>query len=146
MDSLEAYALNWLIAEDETDIRNLVAMMCTVWGHKSMIFESGQKVWDWMDQIEAGVNNGPFPDFALMDIRMPGRRGYEISQRMRTIEPLKNIPVVLMTAFALSEEEILRMKQEYAIDHIINKPLPDFDKLRSVLDEVIRRKQITSQG
>ncbi len=111
-----------------------------------MIFESGQKVWDWMDQIEAGVNNGPFPDFALMDIRMPGRRGYEISQRMRTIEPLKNIPVVLMTAFALSEEEILRMKQEYAIDHIINKPLPDFDKLRSVLDEVIRRKQITSQG
>jgi CheY-like chemotaxis protein len=138
--------LNWLIAEDETDIRNLVSMMTTVWGHTPMTFESGQKVWDWMDKIEADEVKGPFPDFALMDIRMPGKRGYEISLRMRTVEPLKNIPIVLMTAFALGDEEIQRMKTEYSVDHIINKPLPDFDKLRTLLHDVISRKKTEVGG
>lgn len=138
--------MNWLIAEDETDIRNLVSMMTTVWGHTPMTFESGQKVWDWMDKIEAGEMKGPFPDFALMDIRMPGKRGYEISLRMRTVDPLKNIPIVLMTAFALGDEEIQRMKTEYAIDHIINKPLPDFDKLRTLLHDVISKKKTEVGG
>jgi CheY-like chemotaxis protein len=132
--------LNWLIAEDEADIRNLVSMMCTVWGHTPITFETGQKVWDWMDKIEAGETPGPMPGFALMDIRMPGRRGNEIALRMRTLAPLKNIPIVLMTAFALSDEEMKNMRDEYGVDHIINKPLPDFDKLRNMLNDVIEKK------
>ncbi|HRL12301.1 MAG TPA: response regulator, partial [Aggregatilineales bacterium] len=73
--------MNWLIAEDEADIRNLITMMCTVWGHTPLIFESGNKVWEWMDKIEAGEQVPVLPDFALMDIRMPGRRGSEIAMR-----------------------------------------------------------------
>lgn len=132
--------MNWLIAEDEADIRNLMTMMCNVWGHTPIIYENGQKVWDWMDQVEAGTATGPIPDFALMDIRMPGRRGGEIATRMRTIDQLKNIPIVLMTAFALAEDEIQRIKNEYGVDHVINKPLPDFDKLRTILHDVIEQK------
>lgn len=132
--------MNWLIAEDEADIRNLITMMCTVWGHTPMIFESGQKVWDWMDKIEAGQPVGTMPDFVLMDIRMPGRRGSEIAMRMRTIAQLQNIPIVLMTAFALSADEIQRIKDEYGVDHVINKPLPDFDKLRTILHDIIAQK------
>jgi CheY-like chemotaxis protein len=137
--------LNWLIAEDEADIRNLVTMMTTVWGHTPITFETGQKVWDWMDKIELGEYKGALPDFALMDIRMPGKRGYEISQRMRTINELKNIPIVLMTAFALAEDEMSRMKAEYLVDHIINKPLPDFDKLRTMLHDIIKKKAETAK-
>lgn len=132
--------MNWLIAEDEADIRNLVSMMCTVWGHTPITFETGQKVWDWMDKIEAGDTSGPMPNFALMDIRMPGRRGNEIAARMRTLTPLKNIPIVLMTAFALSDEEMKNMRDEFGVDHIINKPLPDFDKLRNMLNDIIQKK------
>lgn len=137
--------MNWLIAEDEADIRNLVTMMTTVWGHTPITFETGQKVWDWMDRIEMGQHTGSLPDFALMDIRMPGKRGFEISQRMRTIDELKNIPIVLMTAFALTEDEMKRMKTEYLIDHIINKPLPDFDKLRTLLHDIIKTKAETAK-
>lgn len=133
--------MNWLIAEDEADIRNLVGIMCTVWGHTPITFESGQKVWEWLDQVEAGEITTGLPDFALMDIRMPGRRGSELSQRMRSIEALKSIPIVLMTAFVLGEEEIDRIKQEYGVDHIINKPLPDFDRLGTVLHDIIKQKQ-----
>lgn len=132
--------MNWLIAEDEADIRNLMSMMCTVWGHTPIIFESGLKVWEWMDKIEAGQNANPMPDFVLMDIRMPGKRGVDLAARMRTIPSLQNVPIVLMTAFALSDEEITRIREEYGVDYVINKPLPDFDKLRILLHDIIAHK------
>lgn len=132
--------MNWLIAEDEADIRNLVGIMCTVWGHTPLAFESGQKVWDWLDQVESGAITTGLPDFALMDIRMPGRRGSEIAGRIRSIEAIRNIPIVLMTAFVLGEEEIDRLKLENGVDHVINKPLPDFDRLGVVLHDIIAAK------
>src|SRR5687768_18496289 len=115
--------------------------MCTVWGHTPLAFESGQKVWDWLDQVESGVVTTGLPDFALMDIRMPGRRGSELAQRIRTIDKIKNIPIVLMTAFVLGDEEIARLKEENGVDHVINKPLPDFDALGVVLHDIIKKKQ-----
>lgn len=133
--------MNWLIVEDEADIRNLVAMMCQVWGNTPITYESGQKAWDWLETIETGTYNGDLPDFALMDIRMPGKRGNEISARIRSIPAIQHIPVVLMTAFVMSEEEMEEMKRDYGVDAVINKPLPDFDQLRTMLYDVIEKKQ-----
>ncbi len=133
--------MNWLIAEDEADIRNLVGIMCQVWGHTPLTFETGQKVWDWLDEVEAGKVTINLPEFALMDIRMPGRRGNEIAARMRAVEKVKHIPIVLMTAFVLSEDEIDRLRQDFGVDHVINKPLPDFDRLGVILHDIIKKKQ-----
>lgn len=131
----------WLIAEDEADIRNLVAMMCTVWGHTPMTFESGQKAWDWIDTVVNGTNTQPLPEFALMDIRMPGYRGDEVARRLRDTEPLARMPIVLMTAFVLSDEERKEMMKNSGVDEIINKPLPEFNALRNLLHEIIERKK-----
>jgi CheY-like chemotaxis protein len=133
--------LNWLIAEDEADIRNLVAMMAQVWGHNPITFENGDKIWEWLDTVEAGSYQGSLPDFALMDIRMPGRRGNELAKRIRNTDGIRHIPIVLMTAFVLSDEEIDNMRNEYGIDAVLNKPLPDFDRLKGILDDVITKKQ-----
>ena len=81
------------------------------------------------------------PEFALMDVRMPGKRGNEIALRMRSIPALKDIAIVMMTAFVMSEDEMEKMRQEYGIDHIINKPLPDFDRLHVVLHDIIDQKR-----
>lgn len=133
--------MNWLIAEDEGDIRNLIMMMAQVWGHKTMLFESGEKAWEWLDQVQAGQFQGDLPEFALMDIRMPGKRGNEISKRIRETEPIKDIPIVLMTAFVMGEDEMEVMRKEYGVDYVINKPLPDFDRLRVVLHDIIEKKK-----
>lgn len=130
----------WLIVEDEADIRNLVAMMSQVWGHTPITFENGQKAWDWLDTIEDGTYDGPLPEFALMDIRMPGYRGNEIAQRIRQIDLIQHIPIVLMTAFVLTDGELQEMRQVFGVDHIIYKPLPDFEELRHQLHSIIERK------
>lgn len=130
-----------MIAEDETDIRNLVATMTQVWGHVPITFEDGHKAWSFLDQVEAGTYPEPLPDFALMDIRMPGHRGDEIAKRIREINELQDIPIVLMTAFVLSDEEINTMMNNNGVDLILNKPLPDFMELKGILEQVIDEKQ-----
>ncbi len=126
----------WLIAEDELDIRNLVETLCHAWGHETLVFESGQHVWDWLDTVEAGSYCGPLPEFALMDIRMPGKRGDEVAYRLRQTGALGHIPIVLMTAFALNQNQKDDMMRG-GVDQIISKPLPDFDKLHALLHNLI---------
>jgi CheY-like chemotaxis protein len=134
--------LTWLIAEDEADIRNLIALMCQMWGHATLTFENGQRVWEWLDGLEAGTDGQQqLPDLILMDIRMPGKRGNELARRMRSIEALRQKPIVLMTAYTLSDDERKDMKEQDGVDHIISKPLPDFDQLRVILHNILDQKQ-----
>lgn len=130
-----------MIVEDEADIRNLVVTMATVWGHTTIAFESGGKAWDWLDMVEAGQYHKPLPEFALMDIRMPVKRGDEVAARIRTTKALGHIPVVLMTAFVLSDEERIEMMTNSGVDAVINKPLPDFLQLKGILHDIIEKKR-----
>lgn len=132
--------MTWLIAEDEADIRNLVALMCQAWGHTPVTYENGQKVWDWLDGVEKGEQSD-LPELILMDIRMPGKKGNELANRMRTLEKLQQTPIVLMTAYSLNEQERQDMISKDGVDRILNKPLPDFDQLRIILHEIIQQKQ-----
>ena len=142
----KGFVFIWLIAEDETDILNLLTMVVQAWGHQPLPFESGQKVWDWLDKIEAGVFTGQLPDFALMDIRMPGKKGNEVANRMRTIPAFQQMPLALMTAYTLSESEQKQMQAADGVDVIISKPLPTFDELRSTLNRIITNKQANQPG
>ncbi|MBL8161020.1 MAG: response regulator [Anaerolineae bacterium] len=132
--------LIWLIAEDEADILNLMSTMCMVWGHTPLTFETGQKVWDWLDKIEAGQAQLQMPDFVLMDIRMPGKKGNDVANRMRQISAFQHLPIALMTANSLSPSEQSALMERDGVDYIIAKPLPGFDELRQTIDEIIRKK------
>ena len=136
----------WLIAEDETDILNLLTMVVQAWGHQPLPFESGQKVWDWLDKIEAGAFTGQMPDFALMDIRMPGKKGNEVAHRMRTIPAFQQMPLALMTAYTLSESEQKQIQTSDGVDVIISKPLPTFEELHTTLNRIIANKRISQPG
>lgn len=133
--------MSWLIAEDEADIRNLIATMIQVWGHNPIAYENGQKVWDWLDAVEQGTAKDPLPELVLMDIRMPGKKGNELAHRMRSLPSFNRTPIVLMTAFSLSENERNEMIQQDGVDQIIHKPLPDFEQLRILLHNILTTKQ-----
>lgn len=135
--------MTWLIAEDEADIRTLIATMCQVWGHQPVTFENGQKVWEWLDRVERDGENS-LPELVLMDIRMPGKKGNELANRMRSIPALKQTPIVLMTAFSLSDQERNDMMSKDGVDYILSKPLPEFEVLRQTLHRIRDSKQKSS--
>ena len=125
--------MTWLLVEDDPDIRNFVQMVMTVWGETPLSFPDGRTAWAWLDSIENGNYQGDLPELALMDIKMPGHTGDEIAARIRQTASLKHIPIVLMTAFTLSEAEVAEMQRRVGFDHLINKPLPELDRLQKLL-------------
>ncbi|MBX3066857.1 MAG: response regulator [Anaerolineae bacterium] len=128
--------MTWLLAEDDTDIRTVISVMMTVWGEQPLVFPDGNAAWRWLDSVENGSFQGELPELALMDIRMPGHWGDKIAARIRKTPAVGDIPIILMTAFTLSEAEVKSMKEQTGVDHLINKPLPDLDVFRSMLYEV----------
>jgi len=61
------------------------------------------------------------PDLVLMDIRMPVIDGYAATRTLKTDEELKSIPVILLTAFAMKQEE--QKGREAGCDGYLKKPV-----------------------
>ena len=79
-----------LIAEDEPDIRELVAFTLRFAGHEVTTTANGEEAVQRASQI--------VPDIILMDVRMPRMTGYDACRLMKADPILKNIPVVFLSA------------------------------------------------
>lgn len=73
-------------------------------------------------------------DLILMDLRMPGMDGVEVTDRIRTSgQPWAETPIVIATADVISDE-VTRCRQ-VGVNVILTKPLP-FSRLRAILARV----------
>jgi len=79
-----------LIAEDERDIRDLVAFTLRFAGFDVVAVENGALA------VEAAPLE--MPDLILMDVRMPRMTGYEACQHIKADERVRHIPVVFLSA------------------------------------------------
>lgn len=79
-----------LIAEDEPDIRELVAFTLRFAGHEVTATANGEEAVQQAGQV--------IPDLILMDVRMPKMTGYEACRLMKQDPILKDIPVIFLSA------------------------------------------------
>jgi CheY-like chemotaxis protein len=79
-----------LIAEDEPDIRELVAFTLRFAGHEVTATSNGEEALQQASQI--------VPDIIIMDVRMPKMTGYDACRAMKADAKLKDIPVVFLSA------------------------------------------------
>ncbi|TQK44074.1 response regulator receiver domain-containing protein [Streptomyces sp. SLBN-118] len=79
-----------LIADDDGDIRDLVAFKLTQSGYEVIAVEDG------MAALKA-ARSEPV-DVALLDIRMPGMSGLDVCRELRAAPETASLPVILITA------------------------------------------------
>ncbi|MEZ4525222.1 MAG: transporter substrate-binding domain-containing protein [Desulfobacterales bacterium] len=80
------------------------------------------------------------PDLILMDLRMPGRDGYEVTQIIKHDDRLRQIPVIALTASAMKDTE---EKIKELFDGYLRKPLSRnqfFEELKRFLPYSTVRK------
>lgn len=126
--------MTWMIVEDDAAIRDVLEMMCELWGFKVLSFRDGFQAADYLSNPTLAE---PLPDVALLDIRMPGPWGHEISSRIRQHPRLKDIGIVLMTAYELPGPDEERYLTSSGADKLLFKPLPPMDDLLAFVMNVL---------
>ena len=105
-----------LIAEDERDIRDLVAFTLRFAGYEVFAAANGEEA------VEMAPNVSP--DLILMDVRMPRMTGYEACRAMKARADLKDIPVVFLSAKG-QENEIQQGLDAGAEEYLLKPFAPD---------------------
>ncbi len=105
-----------LIAEDERDIRDLVAFTLRFAGYEVFAAPNGEEA----VELASKVN----PDLILMDVRMPRMTGYEACKVMKANPDLRDIPVVFLTARG-QETEIQQGLEAGAEEYLLKPFAPD---------------------
>lgn len=106
-----------LIAEDEADIRELVAFsLANLGGYEVVKAKNG------VEAVELAQKE--IPDLILMDVRMPQMTGYEACAQLKEIPETQNIPVVFLSAKG-QDQEIQQGIDVGAIEYILKPFAPD---------------------
>ena len=105
-----------LIAEDERDIRDLVAFTLRFAGYEVVVATNGEEAVQMAPQVN--------PDLILMDVRMPKMTGYEACKVMKANPDIKDIPVVFLTARG-QENEIQQGLDAGAEEYLLKPFAPD---------------------
>jgi CheY-like chemotaxis protein len=105
-----------LIAEDERDIRDLVAFTLRFAGYEVFTAANGEEA----VELAPNVN----PDLILMDVRMPRMTGYEACRIMKLNPALKDIPIVFLSAKG-QETEIQQGLDAGAEEYLLKPFAPD---------------------
>lgn|SRR5574341_450953 len=130
--------LTWMLVEDDTAIRNVIETMCELWDIKTISFKDG---FEASEYLAKSTLPDPIPQVALLDIRMPGPWGHEIGAKIRSHEVLRNIGVILMTAYELPGEDEQEYLQVSGADTLLYKPLPPMEELHHIINQILEKRK-----
>ena len=85
-----------LVADDDRDIRELVALRLQRAGYRVETASDGLEAFDRAVEL--------LPDLVVLDVSMPGADGFETSRRLRGDPRTAHVPVVFLTARTRDED------------------------------------------
>lgn len=130
-----------MVVEDEPDIYDVLLAMFEIWGIEGVAFVDGPEALAWVDSVDEGKVRGDLPELAILDIRLPESSGPEVGKRLRQSPILKNMAIILITAYHLTPVEETTAVELAQADKLMYKPLPGMPELRKVLDDLIASRK-----
>jgi signal transduction histidine kinase len=112
-----------LVADDNRDSAETLAMLLRVEGHEVVIAHDGSAA--------LAAFGGFAPDVVLLDIGMPGPNGYEVALRIRQSRPDAEIKLVAITGWGQESDKERAFAAGF--DHHLTKPV-DPRQLSALLD------------
>jgi two-component system alkaline phosphatase synthesis response regulator PhoP len=124
-----------LVAEDERDIRELIAFTLRF---------GGFEVEEAINGIEAVEKARKLrPDLIILDVRMPRKTGYEACQELKEADETRDIPIVFLSAKG-QETEIKQGMELGAVDYIL-KPF-EAEQLPKRMAEILETTRHKKSG
>jgi len=116
-----------LVADDNKDAANTLAMMLTMMGHEVFVAHHGEDALRLADECR--------PQVAVLDIGMPDMSGYEVARRLR-IEPWAGaMTLVALTGFGQDDDKT--RAYESGFDRHLTKPINTAQLCSIIADAVV---------
>ena len=125
---MDEISIKILVVDDDEDIRTVLAEMLTLEGYQVIEAEDGETALDIADLEH--------PDLVLLDVRMQGMDGFDVLERMRRIEDMKDTPCIFVTVMDPSEGE--RTAMDLEAEHYVTKPF-EVSVLQATVRSVLRK-------
>jgi CheY-like chemotaxis protein len=115
-----------LLVDSDDSFRESLRGFITRLGHQAFEAATGLEAIDKASSIR--------PDLIIMDVRLPGMNGDEVTARLKANTSTRNIPVVINTGWttACNVEERVNRALDAGAEEILYKPF-QFPMLRDVL-------------
>jgi DNA-binding response OmpR family regulator len=121
-----------LVAEDDRDIADLIALYIRKQGWESHVTASGD------DALAYARQNAV--DLVVLDVMMPGLSGLEVCRALRANRSTAAIPIIIVTARAEETDRIIGL--EIGADDYIGKPFSTLE-LMARIKALMRRAKRT---
>ena len=120
-----------LLIEDHEDNRRIVRDLMGATGYELVEAISGEE--------GVAMAESHRPDLILMDIQLPGVDGYEATRRIRANPALAHIPIIAVTSYALSGDDV--KAREAGCDDYVAKPFSPRALLAKIRQYLAERGQ-----
>lgn len=119
-----------LIADDDPDILMLISLTLERDGYDVVTAKNG------FDALESALDR--VPHLIVLDLMMPGIDGGEVARRLRAEEATKDVPILIVTAFA--EESQAADALAAGADAYMKKPFSPKELLSKTASLVLERR------
>ncbi len=123
-----------LVVDDNVDTAEGMARLLKASGYQPSIAHSGAEALEIAREVR--------PDFALLDIGLPGMNGYEVAQTLREDERLRDAILIAISGYGQEQDRI--RSRTAGFDHHLVKPV-DFDSLLLLLERLQRSTSAPSR-
>lgn len=132
-----------LLVDDSPDARLLLHKILRGAGYRDTLSaSSAHDAFKYLDLEHAGAGAKEI-DLIMMDVRMPEIDGMEACRRIKAVEALRDIPIIMMTA--RSQPEALRAAFDAGATDYIKKPIEEVELLARVKATLKLKKEIDAR-
>lgn len=127
--------INLLLVEDDPADQKLIKLSLRNQKIANDVYcvSNGEQGLDFLCHNNGFNSNAPKPDLILLDLNMPGMGGKEFLKKIKNIEDLKTIPVIILTT-SDSERDIIESYQLQASGYV-HKPVT-LEEFKQVMERI----------
>lgn len=119
-----------LVVDDEEHIVMILKDSLEFSGFQVVTAYNGEEALDRVAQDH--------PDLVVLDIGMPKLDGWEVCRRLKSDEATKNIPIIILTAYAQASDQ--RKGAQLGADRFVTKPC-DLTYLVEEINTLLAKKK-----
>jgi two-component system sensor histidine kinase/response regulator len=117
-----------LVVDDNETSLHTLAEYLKAWGALPEKALSGKEA---LSLLKESISSEDSFDLIITDIQMPGMNGFDLAQSIRMIEPLQNMPIIILKTISMKKDE--KIFTDLKIKESLTKPVRRDDLHRAII-------------